>query len=240
MPDKDSLPEIQRELDRAGPMQTTNGQHDVEWDDRLPPLSSYEDDASAQIEHASGVMRPVARSVVLRPIHEIVAERREPTWLLHKVLEAQVLAVLAGPRSTYKSFIALHWSMRIAQQDHPVLILSGEGAGLDRRVDAWMRHHGRGENLTELPVHALERALNLNAGTDLGELCIAIDSLPRVPELIVVDTLSKFSAGIDENNNSEMAAYLASLSLQLRDEFESALLMVAHTGHGDAKRPRGA
>jgi len=28
---------------------------------------------------------------------ELVAEKRETTWLLHKILEASVLAVLAGP-----------------------------------------------------------------------------------------------------------------------------------------------
>jgi hypothetical protein len=198
----------------------------------LVPVELYQDDPKATAAKRT--------RVVLRTIHEIASERREPKWLLYKILEANVLAVLAGPRSTFKSFIALHWAMQVAEQKHPVVILSGEGAGLDRRVDAWMRRHGREAKLADMPIHALERALNLNMAVDLGDLCEAISSLPRTPELILIDTLSKFSAGIDENNNSEMAQYLAILSAHLRDEFRSALLLVAHSGHGDAKRPRGA
>lgn len=187
-------------------------------------------------------LKPVeqAPALTLRTLAEIIAEKREPEWLLLDILEQHVLAIIAGPRSTFKSFIALDWSMRIGLAGFPVLILSGEGAGLDRRADAWLKVHGDGTDPKELPVRVLERAVNLNAKSEIGAVQLAIDAWGVKPSLIVIDTLSKFSAGLDENSNSEVAAYLASLSEHFRDEYGCTVLVVAHSGHGDAKRPRGA
>jgi hypothetical protein len=178
--------------------------------------------------------------IVLRHAHEIVAEKRETTWLLHKILEAYVLAVIAGARGTFKSFIALDWLMRIALQGYTVAILSGEGAGLDRRIDAWMRTHAPDIDLATLSILVLERPLNLSLIADMEALREAFEALPQKPAAVAVDTFSKFSAGIDENDNSEVAAYLSVLSENIREAFKSTVLLVAHSGHGDAKRPRGA
>jgi hypothetical protein len=156
------------------------------------------------------------------------------------VIERNVLAILAGPRGTFKSFVALDWSMRIALTGQPVIMLSGEGAGLDRRVDAWMRTHGQGRDLRQVPMYALERPLNLNQDQDLVLLKGAIERMGELPAQVVVDTFSKFSAGLDENDNGEVSTYLSRLSLAIREAFGSTVLLVAHSGHGDAARPRGA
>jgi hypothetical protein len=57
---------------------------------------------------------------------------------------------------------------------------------------------------------------------------------------VMIDTLSKFSPGMKENDNGEVSAFLASLSEQLRDLLHSTVLVVAHSGHAEAGRPRGA
>lgn len=213
----------------------------------FPPVSAYEDDpplAPVRLGESRPDIKPTqdhqSRQIILRPIHEIVSEEREPEWLIHKVLEAKILGVLAGPRSTFKSFIALHWAMTCAVAGHTVVILSGEGAGLDRRIAAWILEHGRTVDVQTLSIVALERPLNLNLAGDLSALATAIGVLDRKPNLILIDTLSKFSAGLDENSNFEVAKYLSSLTDKLRDAFGCTVLLVAHTGHGDAKRPRGA
>ena len=180
------------------------------------------------------------RRLVLRSVAEIVTERREATWLIHNVLEANVLAVLAGPRASFKSFIALDWAMRIAMADNPVVILSGEGAGLGRRAEAWMQEHGKGRSIDELNVLALESVANLNAEQEMQDLQEAIDRAGIRPALVIVDTFSKFSAGLDENSNQEVAEYLSKLTIGLRERYTATVLLVAHSGHGDAKRPRGA
>lgn len=178
--------------------------------------------------------------IVLRPISEIVAEKRTVKWLLPKTIEAGVLAVMAGRRGTFKSFIALDWLLRIAQTGQPAVLLSGEGAGLDRRIDAWIRTYGVDTPINTLPVLALERAVNLHLKDVMAELVQAIDVANIKPAIICVDTYSKFSSNLDENNNVEVAAFLSDLGASLRDRYRSTVLLVAHTGHGDGKRPRGA
>jgi hypothetical protein len=178
--------------------------------------------------------------VELRHVADIVDENREPEWLLHHVIEAKVVAVLAGPRASFKSFIALDWAMRIATAGNPVTLLSGEGGGLGRRIKAWMQAFGGGQNLRSLPITALERPLNLNREDEMALLVAAIDKTGAPPSLVVIDTLSKFSAGMDENSNQEVAAYLAAVSRFIRERYDASVLLVAHSGHGDADRPRGA
>jgi hypothetical protein len=178
--------------------------------------------------------------VELRHIADIVEENREPEWLLHRVIEAKVVAVLAGPRASFKSFIALDWAMRVAMGGQPVAILSGEGGGLGRRVKAWMQTFGGGSNLRDMPILALERPLNLNREEEMAMLVQAVDTANIRPRLVVVDTLSKFSAGMDENSNQEVAAYLSQVSRFLRERYEASVLIVAHSGHSDSERPRGA
>lgn len=192
------------------------------------------------IETADPAIKPKVRSIVLRHIADIVAERREPNWLIHKTLEMGVLAVIAGTRGTFKSFIALHWSMLAAVDGHPVVMLSAEGGGIDRRVDAWMRTYAPKVDLKSLPIVALERGLNLNSQEVMAELQEAIEAIGKVPHIVVIDTFSKFSAGIDENDNGEVAEFLQKISHGLREKYGCTVLLVAHAGHGDAKRPRGA
>lgn len=197
-----------------------------------------EPQVTAQSVTPSGI--DAARRFILRPIGEIVTERREATWLIHNVIEANVLAVLAGPRASFKSFIALDWAMRIAAADNPVVILSGEGAGLGRRAEAWMQEHGNGRSLDDLRLLALESVANLNADHEMAALQAAIDQAGIRPALIIVDTFSKFSAGLDENSNQEVAEYLSKLTVGLRERYTATVVLVAHSGHGDSKRPRGA
>lgn len=173
----------------------------------------------------------------LRSISEIVAEQREVSWLVRDVLEEGVLALLVGPRGSYKSFIALDWSLKVAQE-RDVVMLSGEGGGLDRRIAAWCRHFE--VDVDSLSMTALERAVPLNRQRVLEMLTLAIEQAGIRPALIVIDTFSKFAAGTDENDNSEVATFLAHLSSELRDRFGCTVLIVAHTGHADKGRPRGA
>lgn len=202
----------------------------------LPPSESYTHDSVVM----SGAPKIATTTITLRHAADIVAEMRTPNWLLKKILETRVVGVLAGPRSTFKSFIALHWSMLVALTGRCVVILSAEGAGIDRRMDAWMRVHGGKTNLHELNIFAVERQFMLSNSARLSELHSAIDAAGVKPDLIIVDTFSKYATGIDENDNAKVAAFLELVSASLRDHYGATVLLVAHTGHGDAKRPRGA
>lgn len=195
----------------------------------------------AQQDHrASDTKALEAAKIVLRPLSEIVAEQREPQWLLRNVIEASVLAVLAGPRGSFKSFVALDWAIRMALEGKGVVILSGEGAGIDRRAVARMQAHSPDRDIASLPIVVLERPINLNKAEVRALVVAAVKALQWKPAMIVVDTFSKFAPGLDENDNAAAAAFLSGLAVDLRDELACTVLLVAHSGHGDAKRPRGA
>jgi hypothetical protein len=211
------------EIDDAGP--------------EFPPVETYVLEGTVVADSAAA---PAAKPIVLRHIGEIVAEKRESQWLLQKIVEKKVLAVVAGPRGTFKSLIALDWSMRMALDGHPGVILSGEGAGLDRRVAAWLNLHRENVEIADIPLYALERPLNLTSIAEMASLCEAIEALHPALEFIVIDTLSKFATGLDENDNGKMATFLSALSGHLREDLGCTVILVAHAGHGDANRPRGA
>lgn len=185
---------------------------------------------------------PTHNNIILRHVADIVAERREPDWVrgLEDILERGVIAVLAGIRGAFKSLIALRWMLTAGVNGECVVILSAEGSGLDRRVDAHMRTFAPAVDLRKLPILALERAVNLNAAQVLEELCTAIDAAGVKPAVVTIDTLSKFAPGMDENDNTEVAAFLGTLSTGLRNRYGCTVLLVAHAGHNDTKRPRGA
>jgi hypothetical protein len=124
-----ALPEVPADMPEFDPRNYEN----------LPEAQGMERVREPETVHTTSgqALNPQGRRLILRAIGEIVTERREATWLIHNVIEANVLAVLAGPRASFKSFIALDWAMRIAVADNPVVILSGEGAGLGRRAEAW-------------------------------------------------------------------------------------------------------
>jgi hypothetical protein len=192
------------------------------------------DETRAKFERAK------VADVVLRPLAEIVAEHREPQWLLHKVLERNVLAVLAGPRGSFKSFVALDWMMRAALDGHGVVILSGEGGGLGCRAEAWMKEHAPGIDINTLPIRAVEKPLNLNRADTRAKVAAAVAVLPWKPEVVLIDTLSKFAPGLEENDAAAVSGFLSGLTADLRDELKCTVLLVAHSGHGDAGRPRGS
>jgi hypothetical protein len=68
----------------------------------------------------------------------------------------------------------------------------------------------------------------------------AIGALKVPVRLVVVDTLSKFTPAVKENDNTENAIFLAKLSDAIRYKFGASVLMVAHAGHAEPGRPRGA
>lgn len=184
--------------------------------------------------------KPTTTALTFTSIADIIAERRAPEWILRGILERRVLAILAGARGTFKSFIALEWVMRAAMMGEPSLILSGEGAGLGMRAEARLKEHAPGVDPASLPIVALERPLALSMSEEMESLAQAISLLPKAPSLILLDTWSKFAGGLDENSNSEVATYLSSLSRNLRETYGSTVLIVAHTGHVESGRPRGA
>jgi AAA domain-containing protein len=210
-------------------------------EDETPPLGEPMH-VHANHNGGAGGEQDEKPAIVLRHIADIVDEHRESEWIkgLHKILERRVIAILAGFRDTLKSFVATHWAMVASISGESVVILSGEGGGLGRRIEAWMKEFAPAKKLRDLKIVALERPVRLNAIEVMLDLVAAIDAAGVIPTLILIDTLSKFTPGMKENASEEVAAFLHLLGSMLRDHYGCTILLVAHAGHGDAKRPRGS
>lgn len=178
--------------------------------------------------------------VLARPLVDVLRTPTIPRWLLRDRLEHGVIALMAGPRGSYKSFIATDWSMEVAVAGHDVYVVSAEGADYDRRARAWLMDKGDGRKPEDLGVFVAEKRIDLNTHENIELIrqdCLRLGIRPR---LFVLDTFSKLSGGLDENSNTEVKAFIGRLDNGLKRAFDATVLLIAHTGHTDKGRARGA
>lgn len=188
--------------------------------------------------HANGVAGALS---LARRICDVLRNPTIPRWLLTDVIEHGVIAVMAGPRGSYKSFIALDWAMRIAQRGDCVYVVSAEGGDFDRRAKAWLAVYNGGRDA--LPLYVVERRLDLSTAEGIESIRQDCLRLGIHPKLFVLDTFSKLSGALEENDNTALKAFIGRLDNGLKRAetgFDATVLLVAHTGHSDAGRPRGA
>lgn len=176
----------------------------------------------------------------LRWLSDVLANPTAPRWLIRDTLEEAVIAVMAGPRGTFKSFIALHWAMTVACAGFEVVVVSAEGAGIDRRIKAWLQRNAPDRDPKELKMAVLERRVNFNDDADTVELIAAVETLGIKPALVTIDTVSKNSGGLDENENSEVKVFIGRIDDGIKRRWGATVLLVHHTGHAEQGRARGA
>lgn len=203
--------------------------------DILPELPiQSKPESEPESDDAAGLARHV--SVVLT--HHTV-----PRWLIKDHIERGVIAVMAGKRGSYKSFLALDWACKTAMSNLPAYVISAEGGDMDRRVRAWLSVFGKGKDPKDIPLYIVERRLNLAKHDNIELIRQDCKTLNISPVLFVLDTFSKLSGGLDENDNTAVKQFIGSLDTGFKRKdsaFDATVLLVAHTGHGDKGRPRGA
>ncbi len=180
-----------------------------------------------------------------RRLADVLSTPTAPDWLIEDVLERYVIAILAGPRGSYKSFVVLDWTMQVVTRPNaePVYVISGEGGDFDRRSAAWLRHFRPDVKPTDIPLFIVERRLDLSSKEGIELIRQDCVRLGIRPSLFVLDTFSKLSGGLEENDNTAVKAFVGRLDNGLKRPdtgFGATVLIVAHTGHGDSTRARGA
>jgi len=176
-----------------------------------------------------------------------LADLPAPSFLLDPFVPRGGLSVLYGPSGIGKSFVALDWSLCVANglpwygravEGGRVVYIAAEGvAGLNQRVEAWSkaRGHTPDDRLCFLPevVNLLDRAQVEKAERTLAQL-------PEPPVLIVVDTMARMMVGGDENAARDVGLVIDAVD-SLRRPFGSAALIVHHTGkNGEDERGSSA
>lgn len=162
-----------------------------------------------------------------------------PEPLIDGALMRHTYALLVGRDSTYKSFLAVDWSLSLATgkpwqgretQTVPVLYIAGEGAyGLSQRIDAW--EFAWGEKVPYNMFTVRQSPVNLfRGGTALDELLDRIQCGEY--GLVVIDTLATASSGANMAA-SDSGVVLANIERIKRATNNGAVLVVAHTQKSD-------
>lgn len=166
----------------------------------------------------------------------------EPKWLITDYLRHQEVGVIYGPPNAGKSFLALDWALHVAAglpwRDHPVeqapvVYFAGEGAfSLQRRIRAWLTYHKQ----TAPPVYFQTRPVDFKDPDIIEQASEALRSyrvegnIGLTPKLLIVDTLSQFFGG-GEENGPDMAHFVGHCRYLAQEEM-CAVLIIHHTNKG--------
>jgi hypothetical protein len=160
------------------------------------------------------------------------------------VIPAQSLVVVFGPPKGGKTFSVCDLTMHAAHgldwhgcaipRRMRVAYLVGEGVtGMRVRLKAWLEHHDKTAEPGEFCI--LPVALSLP-----GRVASLVETLrPFSPDIVVTDTLNAYFGGGDENSTQDMSEWCAAVRY-LRDCLGCSVVVIHHTGHGDAGRERGS
>lgn len=203
--------------------------------------------AAQSVEEAEQEKKP-ARRIRFLPTSAFL-DRPPQQWLIPGILPKDGIAMVYGLSGTYKSFLTMGWSLSIATglpwigrqvMRGPVAYICAEGSyGIGKRVKAWMTHHSY-TRVDDIAVKWFDETLVLQDAGNVGELLTALaEDFTDPPVMVVIDTLSRCSAGADENSNSEMAKLIASADV-IRQHFHCTVLLVHHAGKDTQRGPRGA
>jgi AAA domain len=192
---------------------------------------------------------PAESKIRIEPWDTIQDEPVE--WLIQDILPRKGFSALFGPPGSFKSFIALDiahsvatgsaWMGKEVSVPGAVLYICGEGhGGVGARIRACRLHH---RTAPGAKVYVIRHQLNLRSSKeDIQQLHLAITNLVQREEirfeLVIVDTLARAFGGGNENDSSDMGAFIASLS-KIQRLLDCALMIVHHVGKDITKGLRG-
>lgn len=181
---------------------------------------------------------------VAQALPDLLRERQPLNWLVEHWIEAGTLAVLVGPEGSFKSFVAIDWSMSVATgrdwqgcrvSRGRVLYIAGEGrTGVIRRMRGWCQYHEAtaddlllgGSPIELVGIHDADRI------AELGRF-----------ELVVIDTLARNFGPGNENDAQDMSRAVQHAD-RIRELTGGTVLIVHHApleGRDEGKlRPRGS
>ncbi len=174
-----------------------------------------------------------------------------PQWLVHETIAQEGLTTIYGDPGAGKSFIALDMALRIAQgmnwhgvrtRRTGVLYIAGEGArGIGKRVTGWRISHGL--QAFDAPFMLLPVAVQMTDDADRTKLLRTIDAAKKAMDcdvgLVVIDTVSRAIAGVDENSQETMSAFIRACD-QVKEHTGGALIGIHHSGKDKERGMRGS
>jgi hypothetical protein len=167
----------------------------------------------------------------------------KPNWLIEEVIDQRTLSAIIGESGSGKTFLALDiacsietgrsWHDRSVQQGSVFYFLGERRDRFHTRLRAWEQYHGQ-----RADIELSSMGIYLDDSKNLPLVQQELRNHRKNPTLIIIDTLAKHNSG-DENSTSEMSKFIDNLD-ELRREFDTAVLVVHHSGKDSSRGPRGA
>jgi len=186
-----------------------------------------------------------ANEPMLLTLAQLAERAQSIRWVVKGIIPDDSIGVIFGASGTFKSFLALDFSLHVAhglpwlgkktQQGSVVYIAAEGGAGLWRRIEAW--HKQRNFKWAGIPLYVCPYPLTL--ATEAPALAEAVKKLCLNPRVIIVDTMSQTFTG-EENSATDVANFFRGIGRDLRAVFRCAVPVVHHSGHSATERPRGS
>ena len=224
-----------------------------DWTRDIPPAGEeYEpgtDDDAGPAGAGDDLPTPEpVRPPLLRHVRDLLTNPPAVRWLIRGIIEANTLGMLYGQPGAGKSFIALSMAASIAcgaawyghrcTQGPAVYILGEGGAGVSRRLRAWQLKHPEA-HLEKAPLYVSTRMVPMAEEDAVEQIAAAIaESGAGRPSVVVIDTLARAAAGLDENSSRDMGELIRACDT-IRERYGCAVLLVHHAGHGQ-DRARGS
>jgi hypothetical protein len=180
----------------------------------------------------------------------------EPTWLVESVLPEHSLCMVYGASGSLKTFVVLGWALNGASQlvwadggltslrgfkvtrRLRVVIIAGEGArGLRKRVRAWQKRHGFGDN--NLEVIVIPEMPSFAKEDDIDRLIATINDKLGHTDLVIVDTVMRASSGLNLNIPADSQRFIDACE-RIKRELACTVVLVHHTGKDQERGHLGA
>jgi hypothetical protein len=180
-------------------------------------------------------------------------EEQVAPYVVHGLLRAGDLMLVAGAQSAGKTFAALDLALGVASggrvlDDRPttagdVLYLSDEGGdGIPKRIRAWLQKCPDAEAAVRQRFHrpraGRRQILSLVSDADADKFVADVRGLGLDPRLIVVDNLVGAIDDSDENSNTGLARSLGRAK-QIGRQLGAAVIVLHHL-NASGSRARGA
>lgn len=188
---------------------------------------------------------PPAQFEIFKPMtDEYLSDRHIVRWSIKHILERGIVAALFGASGLGKSFVTISMACSIATgkewlghktKPGKVLYIAGEGFhGVKRRVYGWRMEH---DMIDTDNLIVTSRVINFGSKEDLALLKSYLDT--QEISLIIIDTLARATAGMDENSVQDMSPFMEHLG-QLTRQYGCSTLVVHHTGKSSSQEARGS
>lgn len=148
----------------------------------------------------------------------------------HKLIPSKGLILAYGKPGDGKSLWILHTVFELSTKMSVILVLAEGQDGMSDRLRAEMKLHG--EEAISDNLYILPQPVNLRKADDIGQFIEAIQDQKLKPKLIVFDTLSGCTPGMDENTSDGVGPVIEQAK-RLIHTLDAAVILVHHSRKND-------